>query len=125
MTDLTLHFDVEPGQDRAVLARELEERCAKLAEVEAARAKSMETRVVGVDDVLLVLTVSAKILTAGALTLEGLHKVLVAMQDIAKDLGIKNFTFEGAGALVKPENATEADAKFIEVASNSAKRRRH
>jgi hypothetical protein len=120
MTDVTLHFDVEPGQNRAVLAQELQERCAELFEIEAARSNPMDTRVVGADDILLVLTVSAKILGAGALTLEGLHRVLVGVKKIANDLGVKSFTIEGDGGLVSPEELTEGDAKFIDAASKPA-----
>jgi hypothetical protein len=117
MTDVILHFDAEPGQDRVALAQELQERCAKMAEIEAARSNPMDTRVVGADDILLVLTISAKILGAGALTLEGLHRVLVGVKKIANDLGLKRFTVEGDGGLVSLEELTEGDAKFIGAAS--------
>jgi hypothetical protein len=121
MTNVTLHFDVERGQDRTLLAQELQKRCAEMVGIEAARSNPMDTRVVGADDILLVLTVSAKILGAGALTLEALHRVLVGVKKIANDLHLKNFTVEGDGGLVSPEELTDGDAKFIDAASKRAK----
>jgi hypothetical protein len=66
-----------------------------------------------VDDIVIVLTVSAKVFGAGALALEALRRMIVAAKGAAKELGVTNVTVEGDGALVAPENLTEAHAQFI------------
>jgi hypothetical protein len=114
MAELTLHFDAEPGMDSAAVAQILQQRCAQLIEVEAARSQPVQgERVVGVDDILLVLTLSAKLLGATALTLEALNRVIVAAKHIAHELGLQNLRVEADGGAVPPEQLTEDDAKFI------------
>jgi hypothetical protein len=114
MTDVTLHFKAAPGMDATAVAKQLQERCAALAEIEAARSERLASRVIGVDDVLLVLTVSAKLFAAGALSLEALKRLLVAAKAVAEELGLKSVTVEGAfGRQVDPAKLTEADALAI------------
>jgi hypothetical protein len=120
MTELSLHFDAEPGMDAAAVAGQLQERCTKLVEVEAARSEAIRNRAFGVDDILLVLTISANVLGATALTLEALKRVIVAAKEVAKELGLKKVSVEGDGALVPPEELTDADAQFIAAAARPA-----
>lgn len=113
MTELSLHFDAEPGMDAATVARQLQERCAQLAEFETARSEVISTRAIGVDDILLVLTISTQVLGASALTLEALKRVIIAVKEVAAELGLKNVTVEGDGALIPPDKLTNSDAQFI------------
>jgi hypothetical protein len=120
MTDFTLHFDAEPGMNAAEVARQLQERCAQLIEIEAARSEVTSERAFGVDDILLVLTISTSVLGASALTLEALNRVIVAAKKVAKELGLIKVTVEGDGALVTPEELTDADVEFIAAAARPA-----
>jgi hypothetical protein len=120
MTNFTLHFDAEPGMDAVAVARQLQERCAKLAEIEDARSKAMRDRAFGVDDILLVLTISTELLTAGALSLEALKRLIIAAKGVAEELGLKKVTVEGDGARVRPEELTDADVQFIAASARPA-----
>jgi len=114
MTELMLHFDPVPGADATALARQLTQRCEQLAEVEAAQVPATGgNRIAGVDDVLLVLTVSAQLLGAGALTLEALKRLIVAVKGVAEELGYKNLMVQADGGNIPPEELTEADAHYI------------
>jgi hypothetical protein len=103
MTNLTLHFDVEPGVDATAAAKELQLRCAQLAEFEAARSEALEDRAIGPDEIILFLNVSAQVMTAGALTLEGLKHLIAAAKDVAKELGLTNVKLQ-SGPDAIPEN---------------------
>jgi hypothetical protein len=113
MTKLTLHIDAEPGMDAEAVAKALEARCAQLAEFEMARAKVSDERVIGVDDIILVLTVSSSLLTTGALTLESLRRFIAAAKGVAEEFGLRNATIEGRGRLVPFDQVNEADAQAI------------
>ncbi len=118
MPDVTLHFasnsTMSPAE-LAIFSKLLQEKTAALSEmVDGSQAQPATNRIVGVDDVILVLTVGAKLLGAGALSLEVLHRVIVAAKAVAHDLGwTGTLTVEGDGGRVKPEQLTEDDAKFI------------
>ena len=117
MTDVTLHFEGQATMTEAELAdfaQRLQEKAAALDEVEAARSKPLQSRLVGVDDVILVLTVGAKLIGAGALSLEALHRLIVAAKAVAHDMGwTGTVTVETDGGRVKPEGLTPDDASFI------------
>ena|ERR1700719_1390347 len=113
MANVALHFDAEPGMDAAAVAQQLQDRCAQLAEVEAARSEVLRNRAVGVDDILLVLSTSTSLLAAGTLTLEALRQFIVAIKKLAEELGLKKVEVEGDGGVIPLEELTEADAQFI------------
>jgi hypothetical protein len=111
MTEVTLYFPAGSAPDPEELAGMLRERCAQLEHVEGAEIAS--DRVIGVDDIIVVLTVSAKLLGAGALTLEALKKLIDAAKGVGESLGIHKVAVEGQGRVVDSEALTEADAKAI------------
>jgi hypothetical protein len=117
MTEVTLHFQGLASMSDAELAafcQKLEEKAAALAEVEAAKSEPAQRRLVGVDDVILVLTVGAKLIGAGAEALVALHKLIAAAKDVAHDMGwTGTVTVEADGGRIKPEELTEDDAAFI------------
>jgi hypothetical protein len=75
-------------------------------------------RVIGVDDIIVVLTVSAGLLSAGAATLEALKKLIDAAKGVGESLGIHKVSVERRGRVVDSESLTEADAKAIAGAAN-------
>jgi hypothetical protein len=113
MTELTLHFDVPPGADAASVTKALQERIARMEHVEAAQVQEGDQRLLVVDDIVLVLTVSATLLGAGATALEQLKRFIVAAKDVGKELGLPAVSVEAEEKLVAPEKLTEADARFI------------
>jgi len=117
MPKITLHFDPKLGMDAAAAAKLLQKRCAALAGIASANSTVNRERVLGVDDVILVLTVSAEVFGAGALSLEALRRLIVAVKGVSEEIGLTKLLVEGYGALVKPEELTEADAKFIASAT--------
>lgn len=117
MTEVTLYFPTGTAADTEKLARELQERLAELDEVETAAVEN--DRVIGVDDVIVVLTISAKLLGAGALTLEALKKLIDAAKGVAQSLGLNKVSVEGHGRVVDSEALTEADAHAIATAGKT------
>jgi hypothetical protein len=111
MTEVTLYFPAGSAPDPEALARTLQERCAKLEHVESAEVAS--DRVIGVDDIIVVLTVSAKLFGAGTLTLVALKKLIDAAKGVGASLGIHKMAVEGRGRVVDSESVTEADVKAI------------
>jgi hypothetical protein len=111
MTEITLYFPAGSAPDPEALAQALRERCAQLSQVEGAELAS--DRVVGIDDIIVVLTLSAQLLAAGALTLEALKKLIDAAKGVGESLGIHKVSVEGRGRIVDSESLTEADAKAI------------
>jgi hypothetical protein len=73
--------------------------------------------VFGVDDIIIVLTVSAQLLGAGALTLEALKRLIDAAKGVGQSLGIEHLSVEGHGRVVDSKDVTEADANAIAKAS--------
>ncbi len=111
MTEITLYFPAGSTPDPEALAAALQERCSQLEHVETAEVAS--DRVIGIDDIIVVLTISAKLLGAGALTLEALKKLIDAAKGVGQSLGIHTLSVEGHGRVVDSEALTEADAKAI------------
>jgi hypothetical protein len=111
MPEITLRFPAAGVADRKALAEALRAACAKLDHVE--RAQAVTNRAFGVDDVLLVLTVSGQLFTAGAVTLVALKKLIDAAKGIGESLGVKKLLVEGRGEFVEADKITEADARAI------------
>jgi hypothetical protein len=118
MPELTLHFDVPPGADAAAVAKQLQDCIAQMNEVETAHVQASNDRVLVVDDIVLVLTVSAAVLGAGATALDQLKRFIVAAKGVGKELGLGKVAVEGEERLVEPEKLTEADARFIAGAAS-------
>ena len=123
MTEVTLHFEGQTTMSDAQLAAfvaTLQEKASALDEVDAARSEHSQSKLVGVDDVILVLTVATKLMVAGGLTLEALHKLIAASKKVAVDLGWKGtVTVEADGGRVKPEELEANDAAFISRGAES------
>jgi hypothetical protein len=123
MTDVTLHFEGQAKMSEAELAafsQKLQEKTAELAEVEKTRSEPIRTKFAGLDDVILVLTISAKVFGGAALSLEALHRLIAAAKAVAHDMGwAGKVTVEADGGRVKPEELTEDDASFISTGAES------
>ncbi len=111
MTEITLYFPAGSAPDPEALAQTLQEGCARLEHVESAEVAS--DRVIDVNDIIVVLTVSAQVLGAGALTLEALKKLIDAAKGVGASLGIHKVSVEGHGRVVDSDALTEADARAI------------
>ena len=111
MTEVTLYFPAGSAPDPEALAQTLQERCAKLEHVECAAVAS--DRVMGVDDIIVVLTVSAQVLGAGTVTLVALKNLIDAAKGVGASLGIRKMAVEGRGRVVDSEAVTEADVQAI------------
>jgi hypothetical protein len=117
MPELTLHFDVPPGANPQAVAKALQDRIAQLENVQSAQLQESNGRVLVVDDIVLVLTVSAAVFGAGATALEQLKRFIVAAKEVGKELGTSSVSVEGEERLVAPEKLTEADARFLAAKS--------
>ena len=63
---------------------------------------------------ILILTVGAKLMTTGALTLEAMHRLIKAATAVAHDLGwVGTVTVEADGGRVEPKELTVDDAAFV------------
>jgi hypothetical protein len=117
--DVTIHFEGTAAMSDAELAlfsKTLQDKAAALADVEAAKSEPVLSKLVGVDDVILVLTVGAKLLGEGAAALTALHHLIAAAKLVAQDMGWSGtVTVEADGGRVKPEELTEDDAAFIKA----------
>jgi len=113
MPELTLHFDVPPGADAQALAKALQDRIARLNDVQSAQVQESNGRVLVVDDIVMVLTVGAAVFGAGATALEQIKRFIVAAKEVSKELGVSSVSVEGEERLVAPEKLTEADARFL------------
>jgi len=116
MTEVTLYFPAGSAPDTEALARTLQERCAQLEHVEHAEVAS--DRVIGVDDIIVVLTVGTKLFGAGALTLIALKKLIDAAKGVGESLGIHKMSVEGRGEVVDSGAVTQDDLKAIAGASS-------
>jgi hypothetical protein len=81
--------------------------------VQSAQLQDSNGRVLVVDDIVLVLTVSAAVIGAGATLLEQIKRFVVAAKEVGKELGVSCVSVEGEERLVPPEELTETDAQFL------------
>jgi hypothetical protein len=126
MTEVLLHFDVDPGSNIKVAAAELQVRCATLSTIRTATCEAVVTR--GVSDVVLVLNLATDVLTAAASTLVALKLVIEMVKAIAAELGLRNVEVEVGIDEIAPEALTEAHTRKLIAAKPGPRgqlRRRH
>ena len=111
MTEVALHFDVDPGTGMKAPAAELAARCATVSGVQTAACDAVVTR--GVNDVVLVLNLATDVLTAAASTLAALKLVIETVKGIAIELGLRNVKVEVEMEEIPSEELTEAHAKKL------------
>ena len=117
MPQITLQFAAAGVADKEALAQALREACAKIDDVES--VQPVTNRAFGVDDVLLVLTVSGQLFAAGAVTLTALKQLIDAAKGVGESLGVKSLRVGGRGGFVEPDKITEADARAFAATDSS------
>ena len=111
MSEIALHFDIEPGTDAEGAALALAARCQSLPNVSKASSDVISTR--GMSEIILFLTLATGGLSAATTTLTALKSVIEAAKGVGKSLGLRKPKIEDGSKTIRVEDLTEADAERL------------
>ena len=116
MPDLAIHFSVPEGADPAAVTAAFQRQLAAIAGVESAAVTADEQRMIGPQEIVVILTTATALVSEGALAVEatakliaGLRRVVDEVKQLGKTCGLGGGRLEAGMKQVPLDAVTDHD----------------